>query len=176
MQSYFSGREAGITSNTAQIYKTVNKGSMLGPQQWNLILHKIIGKISETGSKSTAYADDLAIVIVENTRKEIEQKANTITKTIIKCQKQKLEISAKRSQMILLKGFLDIRIPPISMPKSPSKEMEAFRTIPRLASMPETSGSNKKINQKEKNSQLQTTSLKIQQKHRLTWQQINTQK
>lgn len=83
---------------------------MLGPQQWDLIVHKIIGKISETGNEPIAYADDLAIVIVENARKEIEQKANTITK-IIECQKQKLKLSAKKLQMILLKGFLDSRRP-----------------------------------------------------------------
>lgn len=63
--------------------------------------------------RNIAYADDIAIVI-GNTRKELEQKANTVTETLkLWCQKQKLELSAKKSQKILLKGSLDTRRPPI---------------------------------------------------------------
>lgn len=54
--SYLSGREARITSNTAQIGKTVSKGCpqewVLGSQMWNLILDEIIQEISKTGSET----------------------------------------------------------------------------------------------------------------------------
>lgn len=115
--SYLSEREAQITSNTARICKAVSKGcpqgSVLGPQMWNLILDEVIEEISQTGTETIAYADDIAIIVTGNSRIELERKANTAT-AILKtwCEKQKLEISAKKSQMVLLKGLLDIRRPP----------------------------------------------------------------
>lgn len=81
---------------------------------WNLIIDEAIEDISETGNEAIAYADDIAIVITGNSKKEIEQEANKVTEILIQwCQKQKLQLSSNKSHMILLKGILDIRRPPI---------------------------------------------------------------
>ena len=77
---------------------------------WNLILEEAIDGI---GNETIAYADDIAIVVTGNTRKELEQKANKVTEILMLwCQKQKLQFSSKKSHMILLKSILDIRRPP----------------------------------------------------------------
>ena len=49
IQSYLFDREAGITSNTARISKRVSKGSVLGPQLWNIIFDEIIEEITNPG-------------------------------------------------------------------------------------------------------------------------------
>lgn len=115
--SYLSERKACITSNTEQITKDVNKGcpqgSVLGPQLWNLIFDEIIEEIREKGNHAIAYADDLAIIVTGNSRMEMERKANSATTTLVEwCNKQKLSISESKSNMLLLKGYLDTKRPP----------------------------------------------------------------
>ena len=57
------------------------------------------------GNEPIAFADDLIVVIRANSRKELEQKANNVTKTLEEwCEKQKLEFSTKKLEMLLLKG------------------------------------------------------------------------
>ncbi|KAK9302499.1 hypothetical protein QLX08_005558 [Tetragonisca angustula] len=97
---------------TTSVSKGCPQGSVLGPQLWNLIIDEAIEDISETGNQAIAYADDIAIIVTGNSRKEIEQEANKVTEILMQCQKQKLQLSSNKSHMILLKDILDIRRPP----------------------------------------------------------------
>lgn len=116
LQNYLSDRSAKIVSNGTEIEKIVNKGcpqgSILGPQFWKLIFDEIIEKLKNS-YEVIAYADDLIIVITGKCRIELQNQANAATKILLDwCTEQKLQVSKSKSEMILLKGTLDIRRPP----------------------------------------------------------------
>lgn len=117
IQSYLSNRSAEIVTTSSRAQKTVNKGcpqgSILGPMFWNLVFDDLLNKLSDSGHNVTAYADDLIVLASGNSRLELEHTANSITSLICEwCLKQKLRLSTQKSEMILLKGLLDIRRPP----------------------------------------------------------------
>ncbi|KAI4472524.1 hypothetical protein M0802_016736 [Mischocyttarus mexicanus] len=130
IRSYLSDRNAQITSNSNKIVKNITKGcpqgSVLGPLMWNLILDEVIEEVSQTRIEIIAYADDIVIVVSGDSRKVLEVKANLVTNILkLWCDKQKLELSASKSHMILLKGFLDIRRPPTVRLGEKSLKMDA---------------------------------------------------
>lgn len=118
IQDYLSHRTASIgTNRNSTVSKTVNRGcpqgSILGPSFWNLIFDDLLNILESHGFQVIAYADDLIVIIPGNSRKQIEEIANNAVKHIINwCQNHKLQLSAPKSEMILLKGFLDIKRPP----------------------------------------------------------------
>lgn len=132
IQSYLSDRSATISnSGNYEITKTVNRGcpqgSILGPNLWNLIFDNLLKTLNDLGYQAIAYADDLIVLIPGNSRKQIEEIANTVVKSILKwCTNHKLQLSQTKSEMVLLKGFLDIKRPPtvkidkISMKMAPT--------------------------------------------------------
>lgn len=118
IQSYLSERTVIISSNSnAEHGKTVNKGcpqgSILGPCFWNLIFDDLLNTLEAAGYQIIAYADDLIVLIPGNSRKSIEELANRTVECIMNwCRKQKLQLSPNKSEMILLKGFMDTKRPP----------------------------------------------------------------
>lgn len=118
IQSYLTDRSATIyCNNNLEISKLVNRGcpqgSILGPCFWNLVFDDLLNTLEASGYRSIAYADDLVVTISGNCRKSIEQQANLVVETISKwCRNHKLQLSQSKSEMILLKGFLDIKRPP----------------------------------------------------------------
>ena len=105
IQSYLSRRKATIISATHEEGKEVTKGcpqeSVLGPLFWNLIFDEIVEALKCDGNEPIACADDLIVVIRANSRKELEKKANDVTKSLEEwCEKQKLEFSTKKSEML----------------------------------------------------------------------------
>ena len=117
MQSYLSGRKAEIATAMHKEVKTVTKGcpqgSVLGSFLWNLLFDEIVEALWSEGNEPIAFAGDLIIVIHADNRKDIERKANGVTGTLKEwCRNHKLVLSNKKSEMLLMKGFLDIRRPP----------------------------------------------------------------
>lgn len=117
IQSYLSERSVCISDNNLAVRKIATKGcpqgSVLGPNFWNLVFDEVIVLIQSLGFEPIAYADDLAVLISGNTRRELEISANNVTKAISSwCSKHKLQISETKSVMLLVKGFLDITRPP----------------------------------------------------------------
>lgn len=117
IRSYLQNRKMKIKSNNMEVEKTATKGcpqgSILGPYFWNLVFDEIIRKIKSKGSDPIAYADDLLVLITGNSRRELEIKANSITELIVQwCKQHKLQLSEAKSEMLLVKGFLDTRRPP----------------------------------------------------------------
>lgn len=117
IQSYLSDRTANIirARNTTErkITKGCPQGSVLGPIFWNLVFDEAIEVAGRNGNEPIAFADDLIVVVSADTRLGIETKANEVTRALLSwCAKQKLELSKSKSEMILLKGFLDIKRPP----------------------------------------------------------------
>lgn len=117
IQDYLSNRNVQMIDNGREISKSVTKGcpqgSVLGPYLWNLTFDNHLNTILNCGYKITAYADDLAVTIPGSSRKEIEDRAKIITNIIsIWCNKNKLQLSESKSEILLTKGFLDNRRPP----------------------------------------------------------------
>lgn len=118
IQDYLSNRTASIgTNDHSTISKSVNRGcpqgSILGPSFWNLIFDDLLNILESHGFQVIAYADDLIVTVPGNSRKQIEEIANIAVKLITNwCHNHKLQLSPSKSEMILLKGFLDIRRPP----------------------------------------------------------------
>ena len=114
IQSYLTERKATIISATHEEGKDVTKGcpqgSVLGPLFWNLIFDENVETLRGNGNEPIAFADDLIVVIRANSRKELEQKPTTSQSHW--CEKQKLELPTKKSEILLLKGSLEIRRPP----------------------------------------------------------------
>lgn len=117
LQSYLSERTAKIQGACQELKKSVNRGcpqgSILGPKLWNLVFDDAINLISGLELEPIAYADDLVIVIKGNSRIQLETKANQAISTLLTwCNDQKLQLSTGKSEMVLLKGYLDLKRPP----------------------------------------------------------------
>lgn len=118
MQDYLSNRNVKIIESAGEVHKVVSKGcpqgSVLGPCLWNLIFDELINLISTWGCEPIAYADDLVVLIQGRSRLDLQQKAQDIVIKIESwCLERRLQLSPTKTEMILLKGFLDVRRPPI---------------------------------------------------------------
>lgn len=116
--SYLSDRTVCIRDNKLTVSKEISKGcpqgSVLGPEFWTLIFDEIIELLRSLGFETIAFADDMAIIISGNSRLQMEQKANTALTVLVNwCSQHKLRISETKTEMLLIKGFLDIRRPPL---------------------------------------------------------------
>ena len=117
MRNYFEDRTVKIVGNYKEAEKRVSKGcpqgSVLGPSCWNLIFDDLLIMLENRGIETIAYADDLLVVIHGRSRKDLEN-AGQETASMVEnwCKLHKLELSRKKSEMILFKGSLDIARPP----------------------------------------------------------------
>lgn len=80
----------------------------MGPTVWNLIVDELLEDFEDLqNTKIVAYADDLALTIEGNTRKELEENTKlAIDKLENWTNTQKLTISKKKTMYMLLKGKL----------------------------------------------------------------------
>ena len=118
IEDYLRNRKIVAMRDRERIQRNVNKGcqqgSVLGPVFWNIIFDPLLNKLEELNIEITAYADDIVVIIKAMSRKEIEEKGNIAMKTIIEwCVQNKMQLSESKSVMMLLKGKLDMRRPPV---------------------------------------------------------------
>lgn len=114
---YFRDRKVSMTAAHGRVTKHVTKGcpqgSILGPYFWNLIFDEILHRLVGGNCEPIAYADDLIVLVYGNSRLEIQEKGQWVTETIVAwCTEIKLELSAAKTEMLLVKGKLDARRPP----------------------------------------------------------------
>ena len=117
VKNYFENRKVKIIGNYNETSKTVTKGcpqgSVLGPSFWNLIFDDMLKQMENHGIETIAYADDLLVTIHGRNRKEIERAGQQAAGLVESwCKAHKLMLSKTKSEMILLKGSLDIARPP----------------------------------------------------------------
>lgn len=117
-QNYLQDRTMCIKNNdnetvTKAASKGCPQGSILGPNFWNLNFDDAINTVENAGYEVTAYADDKVVIVAGNSRMEIEKEANHVAKLLSEwCTRNKMQLSKTKSEMLLIKGFLDIKRPP----------------------------------------------------------------
>lgn len=108
---YLSGRTAtfqvdGHKSKVA-LTRGAPQGSKLGPQIWNITMDKLLK--TDTGDKTdlVAYADDLAVLVAGETRKEVIKETEKFLRVPVDWAKERgLKFSKEKSVMVPLKGGL----------------------------------------------------------------------
>lgn len=135
IQDYLLGRSVMIRTTSGQVVREVNKGcpqgSLIGPLMWNLVFDGLLRKLEEAGYKVTAYADDGAILIEGNTKKDL-QEAGQVAINIIDdwCEAHKMKLSKEKTVMMLLKGALNMARPPAIYLKGESlKSVDEFQYL-----------------------------------------------
>jgi len=114
LKQYFSKRKIILTSKYNKAEKEMTRGcprgSIIGPLAWNWAMDELLNQLKVLEARRiyvTTYADDLAIVIHENSRVKIEEKASLAIDTICSwCTLYKLQIAPNKTKAILVKGSL----------------------------------------------------------------------
>lgn len=117
-----------------QIQRGCPQGSIIGPLAWNWCMDSLLSGIghrfAEDEVRVIAYADDIAFIIMGNTRNEIEMRAAVLTEELQTwCTIHKLKVSAKKTQAMLMKGKLSKeRMPRIKINNAKIKYTEHTST------------------------------------------------
>lgn len=85
------------------------QGSVLGPVLWNLVYSDVLVLVSQCeGSRVVAYADDLIVLVVGDSRRELELRLNCVVRTCVGAVEDlRLTLSVEKTVAVLLRGKLD---------------------------------------------------------------------
>ena len=104
---YLRDREVTIEDNYPKVIKKIFKGpqgSILGPDFWNITVDRLLNHVETLGGEIFPYADDLILLVGENNRRQIEERAQFYTDAINEwCKEQGLQLSKTKTEMIYLK-------------------------------------------------------------------------
>lgn len=118
LQSYFDDRRVSIAWGGEKVSKRATKGcpqgSVLGPACWNLMFDSLLTDFEQQFPDSfIAYADDLLVLVKGESRREIEIEGQRVVDRIVQwSRKARLELSARKTEAILLKTVW-VRRPPV---------------------------------------------------------------
>ena len=107
INSFISNRTATIdTANgtaSTSLQRSCPQGSPLSPFLFNLVVDSLLSKInSNSFAFAQAYADDVAILIHGNNRKELQRRANSLLNEVHKwSQEWKMIFNAKKSEAVI---------------------------------------------------------------------------
>lgn len=87
------------------------QGSIFGLVTWNMVLDGLLESHNNEGNMDSidiAYADDVAVMVSGDSRKQLEETANREMQRLGKwCEDNGLEVSAQKTFAMMLKGDLD---------------------------------------------------------------------
>lgn len=132
---YLQERTAIIEENGKTISRTqvrgCPQGSVLGPILWNLAFDGLMEYLEDGQAEIIAYADDVAILLTANSRRDLEAAGSRTTKRLEEwCNRHKLDISVDKTVGLLLKGNLDReRMPSIPLLGSRLKYTQEVRYL-----------------------------------------------
>lgn len=115
IRSFLGNRETRLVSHGVTVSKEPSRGcpqgSVLGPLLWNLVADSLLERLNTEDASLVMYADDGTIVVEGDSRVIIEEKASrAITELMTWCEEQRLEISATKTRMMLLKGGFRLNV------------------------------------------------------------------
>lgn len=110
-RSYLHKRTATINiggvSKTVGLTRGCPQGSIFGPVLWNATMEKLLSTELPDYAHIQAYADDIALSIAANNRKELQQRAKEILNVILRWgNERKLTFSSAKSTAVPIKGAL----------------------------------------------------------------------
>lgn len=117
IKNYFDNRRVKISIGPIEVARIAEKGcpqgSTLGPTFWNLVFDGLLRLLEEVvGGRFVAYADDLIVVVSAEDRRTLEIESQRVVDQIVQwCKTAKLEISAKKTEAIVLRSSLIKRAP-----------------------------------------------------------------
>lgn len=119
LADYLQGRTAVLKGFNTLLKKALNQGcpqgSVLGPLLWKLTINPLLKAAWPEGIRTFAYADDVAVLITGNTRREMEKLAGEVTSILLTWSNQaSMTFSAAKTHQMMLKGFLK-RAPTIQL-------------------------------------------------------------
>lgn len=139
VRSFLNTRETLLVSNERTVRKTPTRGcpqgSVLGPFLWNLVADILLDRLNTEATSLVMYADDGTIIIESDSRAALEETANrALADTMNWCAEQRLEISADKTRMMLLKGrrarFLNAhRLPRVLVNNTPIPRVTTHKVL-----------------------------------------------
>lgn len=116
--SYLSNRHVILPEYGQDCERTfemgIPQGSVLGPCLWPLLFNGALRELENVGLRAVAYVDDLAVVVRANTKAEIEEQGRRAVNALTTwCRRVKLSLAPEKTEMMLLKGSLNMRSPPV---------------------------------------------------------------
>ncbi|CAB0034372.1 unnamed protein product [Trichogramma brassicae] len=111
VQSYLQDRRVTIQGTNEEIRIGLSKGcpqgSILGPSLWNLCADGLLQTIESVGGTGYMYADDLVILVMANSKRELVRKAQPLVDSISAWFRQKdLQISKTKTEMQIRESML----------------------------------------------------------------------
>jgi hypothetical protein len=106
IKSYFDNRQVNYSAHNTCVSKLATKGcpqgSVLGPTMWNLVMNGLLRKEFPDQCQIIAYADDIAISVPGNNRKEIEDQSKKCLEIVEQwASENKLELSTTKSEYVV---------------------------------------------------------------------------
>lgn len=121
LKSYCEDRYVLLRCPEETVQKHITKGcpqgSICGPIFWDIMMDTLLNELDNVRQvrSAVAYADDLAVIIEGNSRKELEEKAAEVMVSLMDwCRRNKMRVAAEKTQCALMKGALS-RDPTIKM-------------------------------------------------------------
>jgi hypothetical protein len=114
-KSYLNDRTAqlriGGQTLTKKLTKGCPQGSSFGPDLWKYAINPLLSQLLPGHNEIIAYADDLALLVAANSRRDLEERiAELLQRALDWAKQRKLTFSVPKTQAMLLKGAL-IRSP-----------------------------------------------------------------
>jgi hypothetical protein len=133
IKSYFKERTVYYRTNTVTVEKVTTKGcpqgSVLGPLLWNLVMNSLLRTNFPEKCELVAYADDAALLVCGNTRRELEEKCAASMVLLEGWAKaNKLILSKEKSEYVVFRGTL-ARNPVVRMNGAQVKRSPHFRYL-----------------------------------------------
>lgn len=120
LRSYLCNRTVELRGTFTQTTKSLTKGcpqgSILGPDLWNLVLDGLLRQLTTAHCAFVAYADDLIILLTENSRLHLEQTGQAMCDLVsLWFRTHHLTVSPTKTEMVTLRGQLRDRPPTIRL-------------------------------------------------------------
>mgnify|MGYP005984313203 CR=1 FL=1 len=110
----------------------VPQGFVLGPTLWNLLYDKLLKTRLPIGARLIAFADDLAIVIVDKKEKELKHKKEVVYRMVkSKVKELRLELAEHKTEAVLLQGRFKIKVMTLNLEEGgpPLRTSEEIRYL-----------------------------------------------